>query len=81
MPQVVVPIFSFDQVVNGDHVASVGAGLTVAMRPGAVEQAVAQVPKLLSDPSYAESARRVAAAIRELPRPAAAVPVLAGLAR
>ncbi len=28
VPQVVVPLFSFDQVVNGDHVAAVGAGLT-----------------------------------------------------
>ena len=29
VPQVVVPLFSFDQIVNGDHVAAVGAGLTV----------------------------------------------------
>jgi hypothetical protein len=80
VPQVVAPLFSFDQAVNGEHVASVGAGLTSGMAPGGVGRAAAQVPRLLEDPGYAESARRVAAALRELPPPGEAVPVLTGLA-
>ena len=80
VPQVVAPLFSFDQVVNGDHVASVGAGLTAGKGAGAVERAAAEVPRLLADPTYGESARRVAAAMRDLPPPAHAVPVLTALA-
>jgi UDP:flavonoid glycosyltransferase YjiC (YdhE family) len=80
VPQVVVPLFTFDQVVNGDHVASVGAGLTMGTRGGGVERAAAEVPRLLEDPTYAEGARRVAAAIRDLPPPSEAVPVLTDLA-
>ena len=80
VPQVVAPLFSFDQLVNGDHVASVGAGLTTGMEPGSVPRAAAEVARLLADPSYAESARRVAAALRELPHPTEAVPVLTELA-
>ena len=34
VPQVVVPLFTFDQIVNGEHVAAVGAGRTVGMGPG-----------------------------------------------
>jgi UDP:flavonoid glycosyltransferase YjiC (YdhE family) len=79
VPQVVSPLFTFDQVVNGDHVASVGAGITTAIWPGAVGRAAAELPRLLADPTYAESSRRVAAAIAELPPPSEAVPVLTGL--
>ncbi len=79
VPQVVAPLFSFDQVVNGEHVASVGAGLTTGLGEGAVERAALAIPRLLEDPTYAESARVVAAAMRELPPPTRAVPVLAGL--
>jgi MGT family glycosyltransferase len=79
VPQVVVPLFSFDQIVNGDHVAAVGAGLTTGRGAGAVERAAAEIPRLIADPAYAESARRVGAALRELPPPAGVVPVLAAL--
>jgi UDP:flavonoid glycosyltransferase YjiC (YdhE family) len=79
VPQVVVPLFSFDQIVNGDHVAAVGAGLTTGRGEGAVERAAAEIPRLLSDPAYAESARRVAAALRDLPPPTEAVPLLAAM--
>jgi UDP:flavonoid glycosyltransferase YjiC (YdhE family) len=81
VPQVVVPLFSFDQVVNGAHVADVGAGLTVPPEPGAVATAATEVPRLLADPTFAESAGRVATALGELPPPSEAVPVLTGLAR
>jgi UDP:flavonoid glycosyltransferase YjiC (YdhE family) len=80
VPQVVAPIFSSDQVVNGEHVAAAGAGLTVDVGPTAVARAAVQVPRLLADPSYTVSARRIADAMRELPPPARAVAVLAHLA-
>ena len=79
VPQVVVPLFSFDQVVNGDHVAAVRAGLTTGPGGPAVERAAAEIPRLLADPAYAESARRVAAALRDLPPPTEAMSVLASL--
>jgi hypothetical protein len=80
VPQVVTPLFSFDQTVNGEHVAAVGAGITTGAGPGAVARGAAELPRLLDDPTYAESARRVAAALRDLPPPAEAVPLLTGLA-
>ena len=80
VPQVVVPLFTFDQIVNGEHVAAVGAGLTVERGPDSVGAAAALVTRLLSDPAYAAAARRVAAAVEALPPAADAVPVLTGLA-
>ena len=79
VPQVVVPLFTSDQVANGAHVAAVGAGLTIERGPSSVKLAAAEVPRLLADPTYAESARRVAAAIEDLPPTSAAVPVLTGM--
>lgn len=78
VPQVVVPIFTFDQAVNSIHVAAVGAGL--AVERGSVATAAAEVSRLLEDPTYAESARRISAAMGALPPPAEAVPLLVGLA-
>lgn len=80
VPQSVVPLFTFDQVVNGDHVAAVGAGTTTERGAGAVARGVAAIPGLLQDPGYRESARRTAAALRALPLPAEAVPLLIELA-
>jgi UDP:flavonoid glycosyltransferase YjiC (YdhE family) len=73
VPQVVVPLFTFDQKVNGLRVAAVGAGLTVAR--GKVARAADDVPRLLQEPTFAEQARRVARALRELPAPTEAVPL------
>ena len=80
VPQVVAPLFSFDQVVNGDRVAAVGAGLTTVRGDDVVARAAAQVPRLLDDPAYAEAARRVAAAMLELPPPSEAVALVEALA-
>ena len=77
--QVVVPIFAFDQIVNGDHVAAVGAGLTVERGPASVARGAALVPRLLDDPSCTVAAQRMAAALRDLPPTSEAVPVLTGL--
>lgn len=79
VPQAVAPLFSFDQLVNGAHVAAVGAGVTTDRGPGGVASAAAEVPRLLAEPAYAASAGRIAAALRALPPPAEAVPVLTGL--
>lgn len=79
VPQVVVPLFTFDQVVNGEHVSSVGAGLTTGRGPGAVHRAAAEIPRLLDDATYTASARRVAEAMSALPSPTQAVPVLTEL--
>jgi hypothetical protein len=73
VPQVVMPIFTFDQAVNGAHVAAVGAGIAAPMGPDAVTRACAEVRALLDDPSYAVAARRVAQEFADLPRPAEAV--------
>jgi UDP:flavonoid glycosyltransferase YjiC (YdhE family) len=80
VPQVVVPLFAFDQVVNGEHVAAVGAGLTTGAEPGGAERAAEQLPGLLASPAYAVAARVVAQALRDLPPPSAAVPYLTRLA-
>ncbi len=77
--QVVVPLFTSDQVVNGAHVAAADAGLTVEPGPSSVERAAAELPRLLADPTYTASARRMAAAIADLPSTAEAVPILSSL--
>ena len=76
VPQIVVPLFSSDQVVNGEHVAAVGAGLTTGREPGGATRAATELPGVLDDPSYAEAARRVADAMRALPPPSEAVRLL-----
>jgi UDP:flavonoid glycosyltransferase YjiC (YdhE family) len=80
VPQVIAPIFSFDQVVNGEHVAAVGAGLTVGIGPGVVERAATQVAQLLGVSAYAASARKMAHAMRAMRPPADAVLQLVRLA-
>jgi hypothetical protein len=77
VPQVVAPLFTFDQVVNGEHVAAVGAGITTGIGEGSVVRAAQEITRVLADPGYAESSGRVAAALRGLPRPTEAVAVLA----
>jgi UDP:flavonoid glycosyltransferase YjiC (YdhE family) len=80
VPQVIAPIFSFDQVVNGEHVAAVGAGLTVGIGPGVVERAATQLAQLLGVSAYAASARKMADAMRAMRPPADAVLQLVRLA-
>ena len=80
VPQVVVPLFTFDQIVNGDRVVAVGAGLTVERGPSSVELAAAEIPRLLADPTYAASARGIAQAMADLPSTADAVDILVSLA-
>jgi len=76
VPQVVVPIFSSDQVVNARHVAGVGVGRAVDPGPEAVTAACAEVLAVAADPAYLERARSVAAAVAALPPAAAAISVV-----
>ena len=76
VPQVVMPIFTSDQLSNAQHVAAVGAGLAVPLGPGSVAVAADDVRRLLADPSYAAGARAVAAEIADLPPASDAVAVL-----
>ncbi len=76
LPQVVMPIFTSDQLSNAEHVAAVGAGIAVPMGPGSVAAAADAVRRLLADPSYAAAARAVAAEIADLPPASDAAAVL-----
>jgi glycosyltransferase len=80
VPQVVLPLFAFDQTVHARKVVDVNAGIQL---PGGVP-AVADLPdalhRLLADPAYAHGARAIAAEIAALPDVAEAVPVLEQLA-
>lgn len=76
VPQVVMPIFTSDQLSNAEHVAAVGAGIAVPMGPGSMAPAADAVRRLLADRSYADAAGAVAAEIADLPPASDAVAVL-----
>jgi UDP:flavonoid glycosyltransferase YjiC (YdhE family) len=80
VPQVVIPLFSFDQAINAERVAAVNAGVQL---PGGLE-AVANLPaalrRILDDPAFAEGARSMAAEIAALPQISACLPILEELA-
>ena len=52
VPQVVAPIFTSDQVVNGRHVAAVGAGVVAEPGPDVVTRGAAALTGVLDDASY-----------------------------
>lgn len=79
VPQLAVPLFTSDQVMNGEHLAAVGAGLTTPMGIASLADAAGQVRQLMTDPTFTDGASRVAAAIRELPPPSEAVDELVAL--
>lgn len=80
VPQIVVPLFAFDQVINAERVAAAGAGVHVPHGPGAVAEIAATVARVLTDADYRRAARNVAAEIADLPDVAASVAVLEELA-
>lgn len=81
VPQVVAPIFSSDQIVNGRHVAAVGAGRVASAGLDAVAWACGQTLTVLNEPEYPANARSIAASIATLPEAAEAIAVLQRLAR
>jgi UDP:flavonoid glycosyltransferase YjiC (YdhE family) len=79
VPQVVMPVFTSDQLANSLHVAAVGAGIAVPMGPGSVALAADAVVTVLADPAYAVSANQVAGDIADLPPASDAVRLLESL--
>jgi UDP:flavonoid glycosyltransferase YjiC (YdhE family) len=80
VPQVVVPLFSLDQRINGEHVAAVGAGLNLDGGPMAIPVLAEAVERLVAGPAYRTAARAVADEMTGLPPVAEAVPLLEQLA-
>ena len=81
LPQVVVPIFTSDQIINSRHVTAIGAGRSVCPAPDAVTLACQEVSTVLADPTYRAAAAGVAAANDLLPTVAEAVRVIPRLTR
>ena len=81
VPQIVMPLFAFDQFFNAQRVDAVGAGIELRGDLEAVEALPAAVRTLLGEPRFADGARSVAAEIAALPDVGATVAVLEDLAR
>ena len=80
VPQVIVPLFSFDQSVHAQRVAEVKAGLQVPGGLAAVADLPAALRSVLDDPAFTEGARAIAAEIAALPDIAECPPLLEQLA-
>ena len=76
VPQVVVPLFAFDQTVNAERVAAVGAGIHLVGGARAAAELPVAVTAALSDPAYRAGAAAIAAEMAALPETTAAVSVL-----
>jgi MGT family glycosyltransferase len=81
VPQVVVPLFALDQRINADHVAAVGAGVSLAGGPDAFGSLPDAVAALIDGPSYRQAARGVADEMAALTPLADIVKVVEALAR
>ena len=66
VPQVVVPLFSYDQFVNAEQVAAVGAGVCLDGGVDAGPALAGAIATVLGDPVYTEKARAVSAAMASL---------------
>ena len=80
VPQVIIPLFAFDQFLNAERVAAIGAGVCLDGGPAAASALAPALTKVLGDPAYRETARGVAAAMAQLPDVASSVPFLEQLA-
>jgi UDP:flavonoid glycosyltransferase YjiC (YdhE family) len=80
VPQVLMPLFAFDQFVNAERVAAIGAGVFLDGGPD-VTLLAPVLADLLRNPAYEEKARGVAAAMADLPDVASSVSFLEELAR
>ena len=80
VPQVVIPLFAFDQFLNAERVAAIGAGVCLGGGPDAVSVLAPAIASILGQPSYEREARAAAAAIAELPDVASSVSFLKELA-
>jgi UDP:flavonoid glycosyltransferase YjiC (YdhE family) len=73
VPQVVLPLFTTDQQLNAEAVATIGAGLSIPGGAESIPAAAAAVSWVLSDPDIRSAARRVADQIAALPEAAEVV--------
>jgi MGT family glycosyltransferase len=80
VPQVVMPLFAYDQFVNAERVAAIGAGICLSGGPDAVPVLAEALARVMGDLTYKEKARGVAAAMAALPPVASAVSFLKELA-
>lgn len=80
IPQVVVPLFAFDQSVHARRVAEVNAGIQLAGGVTAVTDLPAALRRILDEPAFAAGARTMAAEISALPAIAECLPLLEQLA-
>lgn len=80
VPQVVVPLFAFDQQINAERVAAIGAGIHLSGGQAASTAIPSALTRVLYDPTYGQRARAVAADMAHLPDVATSVPILEELA-
>jgi UDP:flavonoid glycosyltransferase YjiC (YdhE family) len=80
VPQVVLPLFSFDQTLHAQRVAEVKAGIHLAGGLAAVADLPAALGSVLDDAAFIEGARAMAAEIAALPDVAECLPLLEQLA-
>jgi EryCIII-like glycosyltransferase len=76
VPQVVVPLFAYDQTINAERVAAVGAGIHLSDGPAAPAAIPSALTRVLTDPTYRHRAQEVAAEMARLPDVATSVPIL-----
>ena len=67
VPQVVVPLFTTDQELNAEMVASTGSGIHLSGGPAAVPELAGAVNRVLGDGAIRAHARKVAGEIAALP--------------
>ncbi|HET9778522.1 MAG TPA: glycosyltransferase [Propionibacteriaceae bacterium] len=80
VPQILLPLFSFDQAINAERVASVNAGIQISGGLAAVSDLPAALGRVLDDPAFTEGARAVAGEIAGLPDITECLPILEQLA-
>jgi glycosyltransferase len=81
VPQVVLPLFAFDQSVHAQRVAEVNAGIQLPGGLAAITDLPAALLRVIEEPAFTEGARAVAAEIAALPDIAECPPLLEQLAR
>jgi UDP:flavonoid glycosyltransferase YjiC (YdhE family) len=81
VPQVVVPLFAFDQRVNAAHVAAAGAGVDLDGGPACVPGVAEAVARLMQESSYRQAAGSVASEMAALPPVSEAVSLLERIAQ
>lgn len=76
VPQVVVPLFAFDQTVNARRIAAVGAGIHLSGGPSAVAGLPSALRRVLTNPACRVGAQTVATDMAALPDVVESVPIL-----